>query len=291
MDRKKKTVQPRVRHDMPETDTQEAYAPVEQPSYTDYRPQTQKPAYTPGPAHYIIVALLVASAYFLGNLSAKVQYLEKGTGGTGGGGGTTADAGAGNPPAAPAEQKVGEFPKVTDRDHMRGDKDAVVTLIEYSDYECPFCKSFHPTMQEVLEEYKGKVKWVYRHYPLSFHANAQKQAEAAECIYEQGGDEAFWKYTDLIYERTTAGGTGFALDKLGPLAAEVGVDQATFQTCLDSDKYAKHVKDDQDGGQRAGVQGTPGTIIMNSKTGKTKLIPGALPFTSVKPMIDEILES
>jgi protein-disulfide isomerase len=288
MERKKKATVPHLRHESVDTEPQEEYAPLRQPAYPDYRSSATKVPYTPGPAHYIIVALLVASAYFLGNLSAKVQYLEKG-GGTGGGGGAAANAGAANPPAAPAEQKVGEFPKVTDRDHVRGDKDAVITMIEYSDYECPFCKSFHPTMQQVLEEYKGKVKWVYRHYPLSFHANAQKQAEAAECIYEQGGDEAFWKYTDLLYERTTSNGTGFALDKLGALAAEVGVDQDSFQTCLDDGKYAKAVTDDQDGGQRAGIQGTPGTIIVNTKTGKTKLIPGALPFTSVKPMIDELL--
>jgi protein-disulfide isomerase len=184
---------------------------------------------------------------------------------------------------------LSQAPAVSDKDHITGSKNAPVVLVEYSDYECPFCKSFHPTVKKVFDEYGDKVALVYRHYPLPFHQNAQKEAEASECINELGGSDAFWKYTDAIYERTTSNGTGFALDKLGPLAAELGVDQTAFQSCLDSGKYTSLVQTEETGGQKAGIQGTPGTIII-AKSGTRTLIPGALPYEQVKPMIDAALK-
>ena len=75
---------------------------------------------------------------------------------------------------------------MTKEDWVFGNRNAEIALIEYSDLECPFCKKFHPTAQQVVDEYKGKVMWVFRHYPLSFHANAQKEAEASECAAELG---------------------------------------------------------------------------------------------------------
>ncbi len=227
-------------------------------------------------------------AFVLGSMWSKIQYLK---GSTVVAGTTTPSVGnapvaAAQPPAQPATKK----PELTSEDRIRGNKDAQITLVEYSDYECPFCKRFHPTMQQVMKEYGNKVKWVYRDFPLSFHQNAQKEAEGGRCINELGGNEAFWKYTDAIFERTTSNGTGFALDKLGPLAAEVGVDQVKFQSCLDSGKYAKKVQDQETQGTAEGVTGTPGTIIIDAK-GNTQLIPGAVPYEQVKPMIDAALKS
>ena len=144
-------------------------------------------------------------------------------------------------------------------------------------------------MQQVMKEYGDKVKWVYRDYPLNFHQNAQKEAEAGWCINELGGNDVFWKYIDAIFERTTSNGTGFALDKLGPLAKEVGVDQTKFQKCLDSGKYTQKVQDQMAKGSEEGVTGTPGTIIL-AENGSTQLIPGALPYESIKPMIDAALK-
>ena len=87
------------------------------------------------------------------------------------------------------------------KDHWRGSKNARFVLVEYSDFECPFCKRFHPTAQQLLDEYKGEIAWVYRHFPLtSLHAKAQKAAEASECVYEQRGDSAFWKFADLLFD-------------------------------------------------------------------------------------------
>ena len=230
----------------------------------------------------ILIGIIVVGAFFMGSLWTKVQILEKG--------GAVANAGTGGQAAPQAPQAAAVAPKLVATDHMRGDKNAKVTLVEYSDLECPFCKTFHKTAIQILDEYKGKVKWVYRHYPLSFHANAQKEAEASECVAELGGEDAFWKYIDAIYERTTSNGTGFALDKLAPLAAEVGVSQDKFTTCLDNGKYAQKVKDQMAQGTKEGVTGTPGNILLQDKSGKTIIIPGAVPFDQIKPSLDELLK-
>ncbi len=240
---------------------------------------------TGGLVQAVIVILLVVCSFLLGSLWTKVQILERG------GVVTASNPPVATPPAAqPPTQEAKDVPKVSKDDHVRGDRNAKIALIEYSDMECPFCKRFHPTAQQVLDAYKGKVMWVYRHYPLAFHANAQKEAEAVECANELGGSDAFWKYLDTVYERTTSNGTGFALDKLVPLAVELGLNEAKFKECLDSGKYATHVKADMDGGTKAGVTGTPGNILLDTKTGKTRLIPGAVPFETMKSAIDEMLK-
>ncbi len=227
----------------------------------------------------LLVVLLIVVSFFTGYLFFRVQNLEKGTG-------------TGSGTAAPGEApqlNLSAMPEITDNDHIKGNRNAEVLLVEYSDLECPFCKSFHPTMQQILQEYGDKVAWVYRHYPLSFHLNAQKEAEASECAAEQGGDDAFWKYVDAIFERTESNGTGFALDQLAPLATELGLDGAKLQQCVDSGKFADLVKEQFDGGTAAGVSGTPGTIIVvNGKP--VDLIGGALPFTDTKAQIDAALK-
>lgn len=231
-----------------------------------------------------IVTAFIIGAFLIGTLWTKVQVLESQNAGA-------KVAGIVSSPAPQAPQgATAEVPKVTQRDHVRGNRQAKLALIEYSDLECPFCKSFHPTMQQVLQTYGDKVMWVYRHFPLSFHANAQKEAEAAECAYDQGTDTAFWKYIDAIYERTTSNGTGFALDKLVPLAGELGLDQTKFKQCLDSGKFTKYVTDDAAGGARAGVNGTPGNIVLNTASGQTQTIPGAVPLDQVKAVLDGMLK-
>lgn len=198
------------------------------------------------------------------------------------------------PPAAPIPQQPPE-PTSTDNlppidaktDHIRGDlSKATVAVVEYSDFECPFCKRHHPTMQQIMDTYKDDVVWVYRHFPLSFHPNAQKAAEASECANELGGNEAFWKFTDGV----------FALDALSndafvTVAKDAGLNEAAFKTCLDSGKYAKHVQDDMSGGSAAGVNGTPGNIVVNLKTDENRIISGAVPFASFKTAIDALLGS
>lgn len=230
-----------------------------------------------------LIALVVISILFSGYMFTKVQSLEKKIGS-----GDSAPAVKGEQARQEPKQDLNAIPKVTEKDHILGNKNAKAILVEYSDFECPFCKRFHSTMQEVMKEYGDKVAWVYRQYPLGFHANAQKESEASECAADQGGNDAFWKYTNAIYDRTTSNGTGFALDALVPLASELGLNGDTFKQCLDSGKFAQKVKDDMAGGAKAGIQGTPGTIIIGAN-GKREFIGGALPIDQIKPLIDSVL--
>ncbi len=187
-------------------------------------------------------------------------------------------------PADPGAPSVGVVTPVNDQDHVRGDKNAPVTIIEYSDYECPFCSRFHPTLVQLMNEYKGKVKWVYRHFPLSsIHPNAQKAAEAAECAGEQG---KFWEMTDKMFEKQAM---GLGPTQLPTYATEAGVkDMKKFNDCLTSGKYAARVASDMASGEAAGVTGTPGSIVLGPN-GEQELIPGALPYESVKQIVDSLL--
>lgn len=190
------------------------------------------------------------------------------------------------PQPAPA-QGVGEVAPVTDKDHVQGPADAPVTLVEYSDLQCPFCSRFHPTMQQVMKEYKGKVRWVYRHFPLSFHPNAVPAANAAECASEQG---KFWEFIDKVFSNNSAvNAAGFDTSLLSQWAGEIGLNKSKFDACFKASKYSSVISADQASGSAAGVDGTPATIIIG-KDGSKKLIPGALPFEAVKPMLDEALK-
>jgi len=174
--------------------------------------------------------------------------------------------------------------KIKPTDYVRGSKNAPVTLIEYSDLECPFCKRFHPATQQLMKDYAGKVNLVFRHFPLSFHANAQKEAEAAECVGKLGGADKYWSFIDKIFDRTTSNGTGFALDKLVPLAREVGVSESKFKSCLDSNEMAAKVQADLQEGSGYGVGGTPTTFVNGTP------IEGAVAYEQLKAAVDQLLK-
>ncbi|MBI2012036.1 DsbA family protein [Candidatus Daviesbacteria bacterium] len=194
------------------------------------------------------------------------------------------------PQAPQPEPQAGPVEPLKDEDHVRGERKARILLFEYSDLECPFCKRFHPTAKQIVDTYKGEVAWVYRHFPLDqIHSKADKEAEAIECANELGGEDGFWKMTDKIFE-VTPSNNGLNLEDLPKLAGEVGLNQATFKSCLDSGKYTAHVEEDYQGGIKAGITGTPGNILLDTKLNKTKLIPGALPFEQFKQAIDAMLK-
>jgi len=172
-------------------------------------------------------------------------------------------------------------------DHIRGNPNAPVKIVEYSDTECPFCKRFHNTMQELMATYgsDGKVAWVYRHYPLDqLHKKARREAVASECAAEQGGNDAFWAYMDRMME-VTPSNDGLDAAELPKIAAFVGLDVARFNTCLSSDKYAKRVQDDADNAMATGGQGTPWSIVVGP-TGKKYELSGAQPLESIKQLVD-----
>ncbi|ETX05902.1 MAG: hypothetical protein ETSY2_20275 [Candidatus Entotheonella gemina] len=129
-----------------------------------------------------------------------------------------------------------EPPKVdvsADDDPVLGATDAKVTIIEFSDFECPYCRRVQPTLKRLLKEYEGQVRLVFRDFPLSFHKNAQKAAEAAQCA---GDQEKFWPYHDKLFEQTA-----LSPSDLKKYAGELELNMDTFNTCLDTGKYAQEV--------------------------------------------------
>jgi len=177
------------------------------------------------------------------------------------------------------------------KDHIRGNPEAEISLIEYSDFECPFCKQFHATAKQIIEAYNGKVNWVYRHFPLAIHnPGAQQEAEAAECAAEMGGHEAFWAYADAIYARTASNGQGFPKDMMARVAGEMGFEEKGFQECVENGRYAARVESDAAEAGRIGVTGTPGIILLSHKTGDARLIAGAVPMSSLQVSVAELLD-
>ena len=162
-------------------------------------------------------------------------------------------------------------------DHIRGNVDAPITILEYSDYQCPFCSRFHDTMIQILAEYPDKVRWVYRHFPLdSIHPYARKAAEASECAAEQ---DKFWEYSDQLFDNQSS----IDLPFLKEVAQNIGLDTNQFNSCLDSEKYASKVEADYREGIDLGVQGTPGSFINGQSLG------GAVPYDQLKKMIENLL--
>lgn len=176
-------------------------------------------------------------------------------------------------------------------DYMRGGADAEITLVEFSDSECPFCKQFHGTLNQIVAEYGGRVAWVYRHFPLEgLHPKAPREAEAIECAGELGGNEGFWRYLDRLFEITPAN-NGLDLAELPRIAEFIGLDSARFETCLSSGKYAARVADNARDARKSGGTGTPYTVILDKSGKPVDVLEGALPYYSVKIAIEEILRS
>lgn len=182
-------------------------------------------------------------------------------------------------------------PVSKDRDHIRGNPAAPVTLVEYSDFECPFCKRFHSTAKQLVEESNGRLKWVYRYFPLDdLHpVKARKEAAAAECAAELGGNDAFWKFADRFYELTPSNNRTDIDRVLPQIAREIGLDAAKFASCLASGRHDQRVEEDLQNAYATGGRGTPWSIIV-SKSGKTYPLSGAQPYAAVKQLVELALQ-
>ncbi len=186
-------------------------------------------------------------------------------------------------PSAPAGVPIANAADADD-DTFMGEDDAPVTIIEFTDYQCPFCGRHHSdTLGQIKSEYveTGKVKYVVRDYPLSFHPFAQKAAEASECADDQG---KFWEMHDKLFVNQQM----LDITSLKRYAGELGLNQGTFDDCLDNGTHAAEAAKDMADGQAAGITGTPGFIVIDSDGNATK-ISGALPFSSFKAAIDAAL--
>ncbi len=175
-------------------------------------------------------------------------------------------------------------------DHILGNPDAAVKVVEYMDLECPHCKTFEATMHKVMDFYgaSGKVAWVSRPFPLaSIHSKAPQEAQAAECAADQGGSTAYFKFIDKLFE-VTPSDNGLDLAQLPVIAKDVGLDVAAFNTCLSSNKYAKKVTDSYNEAIKLGAQGTPFTLVMVGTEAVT--LNGNQPYDSMRAAIDAVLE-
>lgn len=182
-----------------------------------------------------------------------------------------------------------EVAPVTEKDHILGNPNAAIVIVEYSDFDCPFCKQFHETMQQVMETYggDGKVAWVYRHFPLTqLHPNAKKIAEASECVASIGGNDAFWKFADLVFdEREVNEQTD--MTKLPEFAERAGVSKTTYTQCMESGKFTAAIDESVTAAIKAGASGTPHSILIAGD--QQGPINGAQPYPVVKQMIDTLL--
>lgn len=225
-------------------------------------------------ASIIIGAVLIAAAIFYNGFAISTAL--SGTSLTGGDSIIVPQAPSGDPgaaPSAPVKIELGSAPR-------EGNKNAKVTVVEYSDFECPFCgRYYNDAYKQIKSEYveTGKVQFVFKQYPLTqIHPNAQKAAEASLCANEQGD---FWTYHDTLFANQQALG----VTQLKQYAADLDLDTSKFNSCLDSGKYAKQVQDEVAEGSAVGVSGTPTTFVNGVK------IVGAVPYATIKAEIDRAL--
>jgi protein-disulfide isomerase len=196
------------------------------------------------------------------------------------------------PDQAAIQKALENIAPITAEDHVRGSRDAEVFVVEYSDTECPFCKRFHSTMQQVMSEYEseGKVAWVYRHFPLDqLHAKARSEAVAFECAAELGGNDAFWKYADRLFEITPSN-DGLDAAELPKIATSVGLDATAFASCLKSSRYDAHIEAEAQNAQATGGEGTPWSVVV-TKDGKKYPLSGAQPYEAVQQVIETALKN
>ncbi len=230
-------------------------------------------------------------------------------------------------PTTEQKQKVEiAIAPITATDHILGNPNAPIRIVEFSDPSCPFCKTFHPTMKALMDTYgpSGNVAWIYRSFPLDtpdqqgrvLHPNAGHESQAFECAAALGGNDAFWKFTNRLYEITPSD-QGVSLDQkqLPVIAKYAGLDVVSFSDCLDSGRFKDKVQAQYLDGVNAGVSGTPTNIIVLSKPTPASMdatiadlvikfrIPpivisddrlkivmtGALPADSIKAVIDAVL--
>ncbi len=172
-----------------------------------------------------------------------------------------------------------EMNKLADNDPSIGAKDAPVTIVEFSDFQCPFCEKFETeTLKKIIDKFvnTGVVRFVYRDLPLSFHPHSQKAAEAAECAHEQG---KFWEFHDKLF----ANQKGLSTDNYKKYAAELGLNMEQFNDCLESEKYYEETQEDAKVASEQGIRGTPGFVING------QMINGAQPYDKFEQVICSIV--
>lgn len=192
---------------------------------------------------------------------------------------------------AAANQPVVVGGDMSDDDAFLGDEDAPVTLVEFSDFQCPYCRSFYNgAYSEIKKNFvdTGKVKIVYRDYPLSFHEGAFPAALAAECARDQGGNEIYFAMHDMIFDGQNALGSGTVKipeEDLLAYAQSLDLDMSEFGECYDGEKFKDEIYKDQADGQSIGINGTPGFVLDG------QIISGAQPYSVFEEALNAALSN
>jgi protein-disulfide isomerase len=188
---------------------------------------------------------------------------------------------------------------ITATDHIRGNPNAPIVIVEYSDYDCPFCRVFHDTMVKIMAKYGegGKVAWVFRQFPLvQLHPDAPKIAIASECVAELEGNEAFWVFTDKLnasrkVEFTPDGNLKSVeptnITRLAEFAVAAGADKTKFELCLNSGKFDEKIAADVEAAAKTGARGTPYSIVMVGD--QQGVVNGAQPFEVVDKIVANLI--
>jgi len=179
---------------------------------------------------------------------------------------------------------------ITSKDHIFGNPDAEIKLVEFADPQCHFCKTFHPTMQKIMSEYgsDGKVAWVYKHF-IIFGEQSVKEATAQECAAKLGGEEKFWTYQDALFEGKDENAKLLSGTTLSGIAEQVGLNVEQFETCLNDSEFEERIETLRQEAIAVGGTGTPYTLITDKNGKILTTINGAQPFENVKAVIDQIL--
>lgn len=185
-------------------------------------------------------------------------------------------------PLFAAESEIVAPPSITLKDHVRGRRNAVITLVVYSDFECPFCKTHHETMRKILRAYRGKVNLIFRHFPLPFHESAKPAAQAAECVAKIRGTTAFWTFVDRIFEQ--------GADTYAQVGADASGNAAKFRSCMERGETTALIDGQIQGATKAGVSGTPTTYLIDRRSRTITQMVGAQPLESFRTAIDALLK-
>ncbi|MFH1781986.1 MAG: thioredoxin domain-containing protein [Patescibacteria group bacterium] len=168
---------------------------------------------------------------------------------------------------------------ITEDEAVYGNEDAKITIVEFSDFQCPFCQKHHPTVKNFVDG-NDDVKWVFKHFPLNSHPQAKPASIAAECANEQG---KFFEYVDALFENQSS----LAANYYTELASELGLNTSKFETCLEDEDVAAKVNNDYQMGIAAGVTGTPATIIFN-EDGDIEMVSGAVEESYIEDVVNNM---
>ena len=183
--------------------------------------------------------------------------------------------------------------KVTwENTYILGNPDAEITWVEYSDLECPFCKRLHGnwTIEEVMKAYDGKVNFIFKQFPLSFHPQAPMEAEAALCAGDLGWKEKYYEFIKKVFEGSSANWRSYTKESISQLGEKIWLDKDKLLSCIESGKYKGLANSQMSEWQNLfEITWTPWNVLINNKTGKWEKLPGAYPASAFKQKIDSLL--